>query len=171
VRRRARRLLLGLAGLVVVVLVAFATVLELPGGPLEQKSGGGVGFTRAKVGDVMTFQFPILRNPTGRLIRLRSIEPRELDPGLQLVGIRLAPRPLDLAVVQPGWPPRGRLFGADGYELPSRGTGEETGAVVIIGLRYTAPGEHSLHDLRVHYRDRGLRRVATVTAEISMSGR
>ena len=170
-RRRVSRLVLGVAGLALVVLLAFATFLELPGGPLEQQSGGGVGFTRAKPGDVMTFQFPLLHNPTGRTIRLRGIEPRELDPGLRVVGIRLAPQPLDAAVAEPGWPPRGRLYAVDGYELPSRGTGGDTGAVVVIGLRYTAPGRHALHDLRLHYRDRLLRRVATVTAEISMSDR
>jgi hypothetical protein len=42
---------------------------------------------------------------------------------------------------------------------------------VVIGLRYAAPGRHALHDLRLHYRDRLLRRVATVTAELSMSDR
>jgi hypothetical protein len=41
---------------------------------------------------------------------------------------------------------------------------------VVIGLRYTAPGRHVLHDLRLHFRDGLLRRVSTVTAEISLSG-
>jgi len=170
--RRLRRALLGLIALAVVAFVLLATAVDVPGGPLDEPSGGGVGFTRAKVGDVMTFQSPLIRNPTGRTIRLRKVEPEDVDPGLEVVGIRIVPQQLDEAVMEPGWPPpksAGQVFDVEGFELPSRGTGVVTAPVLLIGVRFTQLGRHRLTGFRLHYRDRLLRRSSTMTGFIELS--
>jgi hypothetical protein len=176
-RRRVtvRRVLAVLIALALSSFLMFATLVDLPGGPLGDQAGAGVAQGRLKDGDVVTFQFPTILNQSGHTIRLRSIEPRDIDPGLEILGIKIVPEPLQgRAVAQPGWPPHRRvtdtkLYDVDGYEVSSRGTGGTNESTLIVGVRYTGTGRQSIHGFRVHYRDHLLRRVNTIDDVLTLT--
>jgi hypothetical protein len=172
--RTALRVLAVLLALALASFFLFATLVDLPGGPLGDQGGGGAAQTRVKDGDVWTFQFTTILNYSGHTIRLTSIEPEHVDPGLKVLGIKIVPEATGLAVAQPGWPPHPNvtdspLYAVDGYKLSSRGTGDTNSSTLIVGVRYTGAGSKSIRDFRVHYRDHLLRRVNTVDSVLSLS--
>ena len=170
--RRLLKLLVVLIVLVAVAYALFATVLRLPpGGPLDSGALRSTGRTNVSVGDSVTFLVPVVRNRSGRAVTIEKIEPMDVPRGLRVRGVRLVSRlPGRARTTVNGWPPRlrggARVRKAKDVRLRGRRSFRPA-----VGLRAVRPGTHVVRGLRVEFRDRGLRRVAEIEHEYSISAR
>jgi len=162
-----------LAVALVVLYALFATVLRLSGGPLADSSGAGLGKSEAKVGEAFTFAQPLLVNDSGRSVTLESIELKNVDDGIEVIDVKMAPPFAGELTVPDRWPPKfpetSRMQDVDGFEVPSRGGGTNGSARVLVGVRLKAKGNHTIEGFTINYRDRGLRRKVEVDATIGLS--
>ena len=174
-RKRLKKLLVLLLIVVVVGGVAYAlcaTVLRVPGGPLEESRRFiAVGERAMAVGQTRTFYVPVLRNDSGRTVKLEKIEPLRRRPGASVVGARIASRlPRGGATDVAGFPPRGG--GSDLERVKDAEIEGGESARVAIGVRLTQRGTQTIRGFRVEYRDLGgIRRSVELKDRITITSR
>jgi hypothetical protein len=177
---KARRLqAAGLAAAVASVLAAGitrATGDDYDNGPFghtDSSYGWSIG---AGKGDVFTDGMHVLQNLGDRPVRLVSVAFEDGEPGLELVGAKVAG--LDRAIgsyqMLPSFPPvssppdvdLGPLKDLAGYVIPAGGEYRTHGVELLLGVRKDVDGRASRRALLITYEVDGERAVARMVGEL-----
>lgn len=144
-----------------------------PFGHADSSYGWSIG---ASKGTVFTDGFHVLQNLGDRPIRLVSVAFEEGEPGLELVGAKVAgvDRAIGAYQMLPSFPPvsdppevdLGPLKALEGYVIPPGGEYRTHGVELLLGVRKKVEGRASRRALLITYEVDGKRAVARMVGEL-----
>ncbi len=146
-----------------------------PFGQVDAVYGWSVG---ASAGTVFTDGLHVLQNLGDRPVRLVDVEFEAGEPGLELVGAKVAG--LDRAIggyqMLPSFPPvstppsveLGPLSEFEGYVIPPGGEYRTHGAELLLGVRKNVQGRASRRALLITYEVDGERAVARMVGALAV---
>lgn len=168
-----------LCGLLAAALLAGAVFIQDddydngPFGHTDSSYGWSIGVSK---GEVFTDGFHVLQNLGDRPVRLIRVEFEDGEPGLEMVGAKVAG--LDRAIgsyqMLPSFPPvnqppeveLGPLSPLEGYVIPPGGEYRTHGVELLLGVRKTVDGRATRKALLITYEVDGKRSVARMAGEL-----